>query len=206
MNILVIGCGKVGKMLAETLSKKGHDISLVDKIETNFDTLSSDFTGFTTVGVPIDQDVLRRAGIESCDALCAMSNNDNVNIMVAQLATTIFNVEKVLVRVFDPNRGEVFAHFGLQTVCPTNLTVTAVCAALEETADKEKTLNFDNHTVKFTTLDCPKEFVGMKSSEIEYEPREVLFAVIHEGSTMKLSGQQDIEFFAEDKLVFAKII
>lgn len=206
MNILIIGCGKVGVRLAETLARKGHDISVIDRNESSFDALSDDFTGFTTAGVPIDQDILRRAGIESCDALCAMTQDDNMNIMVAQLATEIFKVKKVLVRVIDPDRGEIFAHFGLQTVCPTSLTVTAVCAALEDTADREKNLSFDNHTANFITMDCPKELVGMRASEIEYEPREILFGVIHNDSSMVLVGQQDIELLADDRLVFAKLI
>ena len=72
MNIIVVGCGKVGSMLASSLSREGHDVAVVDRVEENFSLLDSDFVGFTIPGVPIDQDVLKQAGIEGCDAICAM--------------------------------------------------------------------------------------------------------------------------------------
>ena len=112
MNILVVGCGKVGARLASVLSREGHDVSIVDRFEESFEMLSDDFEGFKTCGVPIDQDVLRRAGIENCDALAAVSPDDNVNIMVRQLAREIFHVPQVLARIYDPAREDVFSHFG----------------------------------------------------------------------------------------------
>ena len=90
MNILIIGCGRVGSELAELLDKRGHDVSVIDRRPENFDRLPGDFSGFTTTGVPIDQNVLRKAGIESCDAVCAVAQDDDLNIMAAQMAKEIF--------------------------------------------------------------------------------------------------------------------
>ena len=84
------------------------------------------------VGVSIDQDVLRHAGIEGCDVVIAVTRDDNTNLMVAQLARDIFGVPKVISRVSDPRREEVFSSFGLSTICPTNLTVASVVAALDD--------------------------------------------------------------------------
>ena len=86
MNILIIGCGMVGSTLANTLDARGHDVSVIDKNSEKFDSLSSEFGGFTTTGVPIDTDVLKRAGISTCDALFAVTAEDDMNIMVSQLA------------------------------------------------------------------------------------------------------------------------
>ena len=72
MNILIVGCGKVGSTLAGVLSREGHDVSIIDRYESSFDLLPEDYSGYITVGVPIDQDVLRKAGIENCDAVAAM--------------------------------------------------------------------------------------------------------------------------------------
>lgn len=76
---------------------------------------------------------MKQAGIESCDAVAAVSQDDNLNIMCSQLAREIFKVPSVLARIYDPAREDVFSHFGLHTVCPTNLTVSAVKSALTET-------------------------------------------------------------------------
>ena len=91
MNILIVGCGKVGSMLASELDRMGHDVAVLDREEAHFTLLDSDFSGYTISGVPIDQDVLKRAGIEGCDAILAMTEDDNVNIMVCQMAKDIFH-------------------------------------------------------------------------------------------------------------------
>ena len=96
MNILVVGCGKVGSNLAGILSNQGHDVSVVDRNEEDFDLLPKDFDGFTTIGFPVDLDVLKKAGIESCDAVCAVTPNDNINIMTCEVAKEIFKVQKFL--------------------------------------------------------------------------------------------------------------
>lgn len=204
MNILVVGCGKVGSRLAGVLSRQGHDVSVIDRDAENFDFLSPDFNGFTTHGVPIDQDVLKKAGIESCDALAAVTPEDNVNLMVSQMAKEIFKVPKVLARIYDPKRGDVFSHFGLHTVCPTNLTVSAVCNALVENTHV-KSMNIDAHTVSFTIMNMPKEFIGLTPAEIQYEQDEVLFAVERDGTDLILVNTHDIVFGKDDKLVFAKL-
>lgn len=204
MNILVVGCGKVGATLASVLSRKGHDVSVVAKDETSFERLSPDFSGYTIHGVPIDQDVLRRAGIENCDALAAMTEDDNINIMVSQLAREIFKVPKVLARIYDPSRGDVFSHFGLQTVCPTNLTVSAVCSALLDNSPA-KNINLGAHTITFTLMDIPKEYWDCKVSEIEFEENEVLYA-IERDSSLILVGLKDMTLKKGDKLIFSKLV
>ena len=127
MNILIIGCGRVGSELAELLDKRGHDVSVIDRRPENFDRLPGDFSGFTTTGVPIDQNVLRKAGIESCDAVCAVTQDDDLNIMAAQMAKEIFGVQRVFARISDVDKVDVFKGFGIHTVCPTRLTVLSAC-------------------------------------------------------------------------------
>ena len=89
MNILVVGCGKVGSQLSNILSSMGHDTAVIDPDPASFERLSDDFRGYTVAGVPIDQTVLRRGGIEACDALAAVTEDDNTNVMVCQLARGI---------------------------------------------------------------------------------------------------------------------
>ena len=128
MNILIIGCGKVGSRLADVLCQLGHDVAIIAQKRESFDLLSDDFSGFTIQGVPIDLDILRQAGIEGCDAIAAVTEDDNTNIMVCQIAREIFNVPRIVARIFDPLREDIFSRFDIQSVCPTNITVSSVYA------------------------------------------------------------------------------
>lgn len=138
MNILVIGCGMIGSSLAEELDKQGHDVSVIDQNPEKLETLSAEFSGFTTVGVPIDIDVLKRAGITTCDVLFAVTGQDDMNIMASQLARQTFNVGRIYARVADIRKGEVFEKLGINVICPTKLTVNAACDAIAEATAQEE--------------------------------------------------------------------
>lgn len=205
MNILVVGCGKVGSRLASLLSREGHDISVVDKFEENFEALAKDFHGFKTQGIPIDQDILRQAGIESCDALAAVSSDDNVNIMVSEMAKNIFKVPIVLARIYDPVREEVFQSFGLHTVCPTNLTVAAVRSAITE-RDIPSSINIDSHTINFSTEVVPRSLVGALASDILLSNNQSLFAIMQSDLSLVLYNGQKLKLGAGDKAIIATIV
>ncbi len=135
MNILVIGCDQVGASLIRDLEHIGHDISLVEKDPEQLKRLDAfddyRFGGTALVGDPTDPDVLRRAGVENCDAVAAVSEDDTVNLMAAQIARSIFRKEKVICRVSDPHL-QVLYHkaYEIETICPTVLTEQSVFRAL----------------------------------------------------------------------------
>ncbi|HEX3630449.1 MAG TPA: TrkA family potassium uptake protein [Candidatus Dormibacteraeota bacterium] len=119
MKIVIVGCGRVGAMVASALSKAGHQITVIDSNRQAFDRLGSDFEGEMVLGNGIDEDVLRRAGIETADGFASLTNGDNRNIMAAQIAREIFKVPRVITRIYDPIREDVFRELGLDTVSPT---------------------------------------------------------------------------------------
>lgn len=119
MKILIVGCGRVGAMVATALSKAGHRVTVIDSRRQAFDRLGSDFNGEMVLGNGIDEDVLRRAGIEDADGFASLTNGDNRNIMAAQIAREIFKVPRVITRIYDPIRESVFRELGLETVSPT---------------------------------------------------------------------------------------
>lgn len=203
MNVLVIGCGMVGSTLANTLDARGHDVSVIDKNAERFDSLSAEFSGFTTTGVPIDTDVLKRAGISTCDALFAVTDEDDMNIMVSQLARAKYRVPKIFARITDIGKGEVFEDLGVSMICPTKLTVTAACAALDELEESVE-VNFENFTVHFSTLDVPEEYIEKSPDDIGYEDEEVLFGVIRKNGGLIMYRGQELSFAEGDKLIFAK--
>ena len=121
MHVVIVGCGRVGATLATMLGRGGHSVSIVDQNSKAFDRLPDDFTGQTVVGTGIDEDVLRRAGIEHAGAFAAVMTADNRNIMAAQVAKHVFEVPKVVCRIYDPLREETYRDLGLETICPTTI-------------------------------------------------------------------------------------
>lgn len=202
MNILVIGCGKVGAALCSSLSAQGHDVSVVDRNQEQFANLSPDFRGYTFTGVAIDQDVLKKAGAENCDALAAVTSDDNTNLMVIQIAKEFFRVPKVFARVNDPKKDAVFNEFGLDTICPTNITVATLCSVLNnETASS---VSVGEHTMVMSEMDIPKEFVGRRISEIEFEENEVLVAIEHADKTISKVFLKNCELAKGDRLIISR--
>ena len=119
MKLVIVGCGRVGAMAAIALSKAGHQVTVIDSNRRAFDRLGDDFGGEMVLGNGIDEDVLRQAGIESADGFASLTNGDNRNIMAAQIAREIFKVPRVITRIYDPMREDVYRELGLNTLCPT---------------------------------------------------------------------------------------
>ncbi|MBD5115535.1 MAG: TrkA family potassium uptake protein [Ruminococcaceae bacterium] len=205
MNILIVGCGRLGAALASAMSDHGHDVAVMDKRSDSFERLDDGFTGLTFKGVPIDNDDLEAAGIESCDVVCAVTNNDNENIMVAQIAKEIYKVPKVLAGIEDPEKEAVFQQYGLNSVCSTLLTLDAVVSAIDG-YEEQNWLQFGNHRVKFYTMSIPKEYIGLKALEIQFEENEVLYAIINEGGKFTLVNNYNILLREGDTLIFSKIV
>jgi len=118
MRIVIMGCGRVGAHLANTMYRD-HDITIIDHSPEAFERLSPEFSGRTVVGPGDDPDVLVQAGIASADALAALTNRDNVNIMASQMARVLFHVPRVITRIYDHDREDTYHDLGLETICPT---------------------------------------------------------------------------------------
>ena len=119
MKILILGCGRVGGMLAGLFSRDGHDVTIVDREVESFRRLDPAYKGQKVVGNVIDDDTLIRAGIQQADIVTAVTNGDNTNIMAAQIAQVKFNVPHVLARINDPLRAKTYHEFGINTICHT---------------------------------------------------------------------------------------
>jgi trk system potassium uptake protein TrkA len=128
--ILIVGCGRLGSQLANQLSRDGNSVVVIDKDEATFSNLSSDFSGFRVNGDATQMVVLKEAKLKKADVLIATTHEDNVNLMVAQVARKIFSVPHVLARVFDPKREEFYAQLDIDTVCPTSLGAHVLLQAI----------------------------------------------------------------------------
>ena len=130
MKIVILGCGRVGSTLATIMENKGHEVSIIDVSSDAFQRLPSNFRGQTIVGNGVDEDILVKAGIQEADAFAAVTNGDNRNIMASQVAKELFNVKKVVCRIYDPIRGSTYHELGLETICPTVLGAEKVYEAI----------------------------------------------------------------------------
>lgn len=130
MRVLIMGCSRVGAHLASLLETSGHEVTLLDVDPSGFSKLAHTFRGNALLGDGTDEDSLRRAGIQEMDAFIALTEYDNANIMAAQIAKSVFKVPKVVCRIYDPTREELYRDLGLDTVCPTALIAETVMKRL----------------------------------------------------------------------------
>jgi trk system potassium uptake protein len=119
MKILIMGCGRTGAQLATTLDSEGHQVTILDIDDYSFHRLPPGFKGTALVGDGTDDETLKKAGIEEVDAFVAITQGDNRNILSAQIAKHIFKVPKVLLRIYDPLRRELYTTLGLEAFSPT---------------------------------------------------------------------------------------
>lgn len=121
--IIIVGCGRFGSSVADYLSGKRKSIVVIDKNGENFQLLSENFSGFTIEADGMDVETLEEANIDKAGILLAATNDDNVNIMIAQIAKKIYNVPKVMARIFDPRKHKIYEKYGIETISPTLLSV-----------------------------------------------------------------------------------
>lgn len=119
MNVVIMGCGRTGSLLATMLTEAGHEVSIIDWSDSAFSRLPDDFPGMTVVGNAVDQDVLIEAGIQSADAFVAATSGDNRNVMASEVVQTVFRVPKVISRIKDPDRARIFHSLGIEVDCRT---------------------------------------------------------------------------------------
>lgn len=125
-----MGCGRVGSTLARSLEKLGHTVAVIDRDPIAFRRLGQDFGGTTVTGIGFDRDTLVEAGIERADALAAVSNGDNSNIITARVARETFRVDHVVARIYDSKRAEVYERLGIPTVATVRWTADRMLRAL----------------------------------------------------------------------------
>ena len=121
MHVVIVGCGRVGATLALMLEADGHSVAVIDRDREAFRRLGQEFRGKTILGMGIDEDVLKKAGIEGAGAFAATTNGDNTNIMSAQIAKIKYKVARVIARLYDPLRAEAYKELGVDTISPTLL-------------------------------------------------------------------------------------
>ncbi len=166
MHIVIMGCGRVGSTLAHILEDQGHSVAVIDQDVEAFRKLRSGFRGSKITGVGFDRDVLIQAGIEKADAFVAVSSGDNSNVISARVARESFGVERVVARIYDPRRAEVYQRLGIPTVATVRWTADQILRRL--LPEGAAALWRDpTGAVVLAELGCCDDWLGEKVSELE---------------------------------------
>ena len=123
---IIIGCGRLGANLANTLSDEGKNVVIIDKKKDAFRKLEPSFGGILLLGDATELAVLKEAQIEEATAVISVTNYDNTNILIAQIAKEMFGIEQVVARLYDPDRECVYHEFGIDTICPATLSTKEI--------------------------------------------------------------------------------
>lgn len=174
MNVIVVGCGRVGSQLATLLSVEGHNVVVIDKNASAFRRLGSIFNGITIKGLGFDEDVLEQAGIREADAFAAVTNLDNTNLMAAEVARKLFNVEHVVARLYNPLRERTYQQLGLDYVCGTTLMAEVLLDKINAGHGHHISALGDVEIVQFKASELCE---GKRVSEVEIERRFRVAAV-----------------------------
>jgi trk system potassium uptake protein TrkA len=168
VHVVIMGCGRVGSTLAQTLEQQGHTVAVVDQDPTAFRRLGSGFAGRRVTGVGFDQDTLREAGIEEAGAFAAVSSGDNSNIIAARVAREMFGVENVAARIYDPRRAEVYQRLGFPTVATVRWTADQMLRRLLPSG-AEPLWRDPSGALQLAEVPTSAKWVGQRISKLQEE-------------------------------------
>jgi trk system potassium uptake protein TrkA len=182
MKVIIVGCGRMGSELAIQLSHDNHDVTVVDIDPSAFYRLGPAFKGKTVEGVGFDRDVLIRAGVERTDALAAVTAGDNRNIVIARVARNVFRVPKVVARLYDPRRAEIYQRLGLQTISSTAWGVSRFIQLLAH-PDLHVAITLGHSEVEIVELEVPPHWVSRSVNNVNVPGEISVAAVSRKGKT-----------------------
>jgi trk system potassium uptake protein len=170
MHVVIMGCGRVGSLLALELESNGHTVAVIDQSKDAFRRLGPDFKGRTVTGVGFDRDTLLEAGIEGAEAFAAVSNGDNSNILAARVARESFGVTNVVARIYDPGRAEIYQRLGIPTVATVLWAADQILRRLTPEGSRSEWRDASG-TVQLAEVHPHLDWFGMPVKDLEKAAR-----------------------------------
>ena len=183
MKVIIMGCGRVGSQVGRLLQGEGHQVTVIDPDPRNLDRLGANFKGKKIKGVGFDRDVLIQAGIESADAFVASSQSDNANIVSARIARNIFLVPRVITRLYDPRRAEIYRRLGLVTISMTDWGAQRINELLAHSA-LEPNFYFGKGEVSLVAIETPPHLVGRLVKDLTVPGEISVVAITRQGEAL----------------------
>lgn len=165
MKIIIVGCGRNGSGLAQILSKAGHTITVIDSDEGAFSRLGEKFKGRMIEGIGFDRNVLLEAQIDRTDALAAFTSSDESNAVIARIAREIYHVPKVVARLYDREKAEIYKQLGIQTLSSTTWGIKRAADLLTYTP-LDAVFHFGNGDVEMVKAEVPSLLAGRKVHDL----------------------------------------
>jgi trk system potassium uptake protein TrkA len=181
VHFVIMGCGRVGAELTIQLAKGGHSVAIIDKRKEAFDRLPPEFDARTIVGIGFDREVLERAGIREAEAFIAVSNGDNSNIVSARVAQEYFKVPKVVARIYDPRRAEIYERLNIPTVASVRWAAKQVQYLLFHGRESMRD-TLAGGSLLHLQVHLPDHLVGKKVSSVESEGKVEVIGVDRGGA------------------------
>jgi trk system potassium uptake protein len=166
VHVVIMGSGRVGIAASMALTGRGHSVAIIDKRAEAFDLLPPGFSARTIVGVGFDRDVLEEAGIKQADAFIAVSSGDNSNIVSARIAREHYHVPKVIARIYDPRRAEIYERLNIPTIASVAWSVSQIEYLLFHGREELKE-SFGGGSLLDYRLVIPDHLIGKLVSSVE---------------------------------------
>lgn len=190
MNIIIMGCGRVGEQLALLMVDEGHQVAVIDYDANSLARLGPNFKGRKIKGVGFDRDVLLEAGVEDADAFAATSSSDNANIIAARIARKVFHVPRVVARLFDPRRAEIYERLGMLTISSTTWGAERIRELITH-ADLDSHMDFGNGEVSLVAVETPPSLVGRMVRSLMVPGEVNVVAITRQGQAfIPISGAE----------------
>jgi trk/ktr system potassium uptake protein len=185
VHAIIAGCGRVGAYVATELADDGHDVVIIDKDETAFRRLGEDFKGTTLRGIVFDRETLEEARIRQASAFIAVTSGDNSNIVSARTAKERYAVDRVVARIYDPARAEIFERMGVTIIASARWTAESILRQLAPPEDRvEGLIGHGVGDVLLLTLQVPESAHGVPATALSAPGRSVLAAITRAGNTV----------------------
>jgi trk system potassium uptake protein TrkA len=200
MRVIIMGCGRVGEQVARRFDQEGHDVTVVDRDVASRTRLGPPFRGRVIIGVGFDRKALLEAGIEHADAFAAVSNFDNANIVAARIARQIYRVPRVVARLFDPQRAEIYQRLGLRTISSTTWGAERIYETLSHSY-LDPIVSFGHGEVSLYQLEATPQLIGRQVNQVSLPGEISVVAISNAGrASIPLLGTV---FAAGDVIDFA---
>lgn len=191
MHVVVVGCGRVGSSLALQLVEGGHTVAVIDRKPEAFERLGSDFPGQTVQGIGFDRDRLVTAGIERAEALAAVTNGDNSNILIARVARETYGIERVVARIYDPKRAAIYQRLGIATVATVAWATERVHRRLVTDVAAVEWVD-PSAQVSLIEREVDRRFAGRRLLDVEQSPLGVRVVAVSRLGVSQLPTPQTV--------------
>jgi trk system potassium uptake protein TrkA len=182
MKIIIVGCGRIGSGLAQSLDKAGHEVYVIDSDPAAFSKLNPAFKGKAIEGIGFDRDVLLKARIDRADAVAAVTSSDEANAVIAQLARDAYRVPKVIARMYDRQKAEIYRRLGVLTLSSTSWGIRRAMDLINY-SPLNTVANLGSGEVDLVEIEVPALLIGRQARELMLAGEVALSAVVRGNKT-----------------------